>query len=206
MKFYPIKTPKIAQKLFPSYRWCFHPVKKEIYLTFDDGPTPEITNFVLAQLKNHNAKATFFCIGKNVERHQKIYHKIINEGHSVGNHTFNHLNSFKTNKEIYIGDIKKASKQINSKLFRPPYGKLKPSHGRLLQNEGYEIIMWDVLSGDFDLSLNVQKCFENVLRNTEKGSIVVMHDSQKSKKKVMHLLPKILTHLAGQGYVFKAIV
>ena len=206
MKFYIIKTPTIVQRLFSSYRWRFSSVPKEIYLTFDDGPTLEVTNFVLEELKKHQAKATFFCIGKNVKKHQNIYHKIQEEGHSVGNHTFNHLNGLLTKNTRYIENIQQASAYIVSKLFRPPYGRLKSSQARLLQQEGYKIIMWDVLSGDFDRSISPEKCLENVLKNTTNGSIIVMHDSEKAKDKIYFALPRILDHFSQKGYLFKAIV
>ena len=206
MKFYTIKTPTIIQKFFYNYCWRFSFVPKEIYLTFDDGPTLEVTNFVLEELKKHQAKATFFCIGKNVKKHQNIYHKIQEEGHSVGNHTFNHLNGLLTKNTRYIENIQQASAYIVSKLFRPPYGRLKSSQARLLQQEGYKIIMWDVLSGDFDRSISPEKCLENVLKNTTNGSIIVMHDSEKAKDKIYFALPRILDHFSQKGYLFKAIV
>ena len=206
MKFYTIKTPTIIPKYFSNYRWRFSSVPKEIYLTFDDGPTLEVTNFVLEELKKHQAKATFFCIGKNVKKHQNIYHKIQEEGHSVGNHTFNHLNGLLTKNTRYIENIQQASAYIVSKLFRPPYGRLKSSQARLLQQEGYKIIMWDVLSGDFDRSISPEKCLENVLKKTTNGSIIVMHDSEKSKDKIYFALPRILDHFSQKGYLFKAIV
>ena len=206
MKFYTIKTPTIIQKFFSNYRWRFSSVPKEIYLTFDDGPSLEVTNFVLKELKKHQAKATFFCVGKNVKKHQNIYHKIQEEGHSVGNHTFNHLNGLLTKNTRYIENIQQASAYIVSKLFRPPYGRLKSSQARLLQQEGYKIIMWDVLSGDFDRSISPEKCLDNVLKKTTNGSIIVMHDSEKSKDKIYFALPRILDHFSQKGYLFKAII
>jgi peptidoglycan/xylan/chitin deacetylase (PgdA/CDA1 family) len=206
MKFYTIKTPTVIQKLFSNYRWRFSSVPKEIYLTFDDGPTLEVTNFVLEELKKHQAKATFFCIGKNVKKHQNIYHKIQEEGHSLGNHTYNHLNGLLTKNTRYIENTQQASAYIVSKLFRPPYGRLKSSQARLLQQEGYKIIMWDVLSGDFDRSISPEKCLENVLKNATNGSIIVMHDSEKAKDKIYFALPRILDHFSQKGYLFKAIV
>lgn len=205
MKFYTIKTPSIVQRFFPRYTWRFSSSKKEIYLTFDDGPTSEITSFILSELKNHNAKATFFCIGKNVKNHPSTYQQIIQDGHSVGNHTFHHLKGTKSKNKTYLDDIKHASAHIHSPLFRPPYGKIKSSQGKLLKQSGYQIIMWDVLSGDFDRSISPEKCLKNVLKNTKNGSIIVMHDSEKAKEKIYYALPKMLDYFTEKGFILKAI-
>ena len=205
MKFYTTKTPKIIQKFFPNYFWRFYSSAKDIYLTFDDGPTPEITTFVLDELQKHKAKATFFCIGENVKKCPKILERIKKEGHSIGNHTFNHLNGFKTNNTDYIENIQQAAKLIESNLFRPPYGRLKTSQARSIIRAGYKVVMWDVLSADFDTTITPEKCLKNVLSKTSNGSIVVMHDSIKAKDKIFYALPKILNYYTERGYVFKSI-
>lgn len=205
MKFYPIKTPSIIQRFFSNYTWRFSSSKKEIYLTFDDGPTPEVTDFILTELKKHNAKATFFCIGKNVKCHQSIYQEILRDGHAIGNHTFLHLKGTRTKNATYLDDVKHASAHIHSQLFRPPYGKMKGSQAKALKKLGYQIVMWDVLSGDFDLSITPEECLKNVLNNTSNGSIIVMHDSLKAKEKIFYALPRILNHFTKKGIEFKAI-
>lgn len=205
MKLYTVKMPGIIRTLFPNYIWRFSSTSKEIYLTFDDGPTPEVTEFVLDQLQKFNAKATFFCIGKNVKCHHHLYERILEEGHAVGNHTFNHLKGMKTKNSEYLENVAHARAHIHSKLFRPPYGKLKSSQGKALMKDGYKIIMWDVLSADFDTRVSPEKCLQNVLRHTKSGSIVVMHDSVKAKEKVYYSLPKILAHFTEKGFQFKAI-
>ena len=205
MKFYTTKTPKIIQKFFPNYFWRFYSLAKDIYLTFDDGPTPEITTFVLDELQKYKAKATFFCIGKNVKKYPAILERIKKEGHSIGNHTFNHLNGFKTNNTDYIENIQQAAKLIESNLFRPPYGRLKTSQARSIIRAGYKVVMWDVLSADFDTTITPEKCLKNVLSKTSSGSIVVMHDSIKAKDKIFYALPKILNYYTERGYVFKSI-
>ncbi|MCF6351074.1 MAG: polysaccharide deacetylase family protein [Flavobacteriaceae bacterium] len=225
MNFYLVKTPKIVSTLYKNYLWKINTNKKEIYLTFDDGPTPVVTEFVLETLKKHHAKATFFCVGKNIEKHPKLFNKIIEEGHAVGNHTFKHLNGWKTNVKSYTQNVEKAQKTIDDyknpqtylisetlpqkfklqTLFRPPYGKIKKSQAKQLINKGYKIIMWSVLSGDFDVNIHAKTCLDNVVKNTEKGSIIVFHDSEKAYEKLKKTLPKIITHFLKLGYDFKAI-
>lgn len=200
-------------RLFSKYIWRFSLEKKEIYLTFDDGPTPEITNFVLDELQKYEAKATFFCIGKNIKNEPEIFKRIIAEKHAVGNHTQNHLNGWKTSKKEYVENCLECESEISNaiqkcqkqQLFRPPYGKLKKKQAKKILKKGYNIIMWSVLSADFDTSITKEECLENVLQNTTNGSIVVFHDSVKASKKLRYVLPKVLTQFTQQGFVFKAI-
>lgn len=211
MKPYLVKTPNIIKFFLKNWVWSFSKKEKIIYLTFDDGPTPEITEWTLNQLKKHNAKATFFCIGKNVIEHPTIYRKIIESKHSIGNHTNNHLNGIKTETASYLDNIKLAENTLNnnnntpSKLFRPPYGKLSLSLAKKIREKGYKIIMWDVLSADFDTSITKKKCLENVIRNCENGSVVVFHDSIKASKNLQFVLPKLLEYYADKGFEFKKI-
>ena len=201
---YSVRPPYLIQKIYKHLTWNIPTNDKIIYLTFDDGPTPEVTPWVLDTLKKFNAKATFFCIGKNVKKHPEIFKQIIEDDHAVGNHTFNHLNGWKTKKEDYLNDIEKCAALIDSKLFRPPYGKLRPSHYSLLTTH-YFLIMWDVLSGDFDKNTNRETCLKNVTANTKKGSIVVFHDSIKAKENLYYALPELLEYFTTKGFKFKAI-
>ena len=200
-------------RFFSKYTWCFSRDVKEIYLTFDDGPTPEVTQFVLDELKKYNAKATFFCIGKNILNHPDVFKKIQNLKHTVGNHTHNHLNGWATKNKDYIDNFlqcehiisKTLDKSTKPKLFRPPYGKIKKSQAKLILKKGYRIIMWDVLSADFDVATSKEQCLRNVLNNTKNGSIIVFHDSVKASEKLKFVLPKVLKELFDIGFVFKAI-
>ncbi|WP_298508507.1 polysaccharide deacetylase family protein [uncultured Kordia sp.] len=215
MRFYTAKTPKLVKWLFPSLVWEFSVSKKQLFLTFDDGPIPEVTPWVLEQLAQYNAKATFFCIGDNVLKHPTIFKQLIKEGHAIGNHTQHHTNGWKTSKASYIADTIHAKNTIEdttgtttettSLLFRPPYGKLTPQLSIRLKKLGYTIIMWDVLSGDFDKSLSPEKCLKNVLENAETGSIIVFHDSLKAFEKLKYTLPKVLKHFHELGYTFERI-
>ena len=180
--------------------------EKKIYLTFDDGPHPVATSFVLEELKKYNAKATFFCIGKNVADYPFIYEQIIDEGHRVGNHTYNHLNGWKTNDEEYINNVVLAKKLIDSNLFRPPYGRATKFQLKLLINQyALHPIMWTVLSGDFDSKLSKENCLLNVLKKSREGSIVVFHDSEKAYEKIQYVLPRVLSHFSERGYQFETI-
>lgn len=178
--------------------------EKVIYLSFDDGPHPEITPFVLDLLKQYHARASFFCIGHNVERYPQVYEQIIAEGHSVGNHTYDHKNGFRVKDQEYLKDVQKAEKWIQSDLFRPPYGRLRSKQARKLNN--YRIVMWDVLSGDFDPSLKKEKCLEMVKAKTGPGSILVFHDSEKAREKLEFVLPAMLSFFKQRGFRFENIL
>lgn len=199
------KTPIILRLLFGKLLWKIKTKEKAIYLTFDDGPTPEITPWVLSVLDAFDAKATFFCIGKNVVQHPEIFQTTQKAGHAVGNHTHNHLNGWKTASKSYFENTTEAAKHIDSMLFRPPYGKIKPKEIRLLKKAGYTLVMWDVVSADFDQKLSPETCFQNLIRHTKPGSIVVFHDSQKAYENLKVILPRMLTYFTEEGYVFKSI-
>lgn len=208
---YAVNPPYLLRKFYSQLIWNFSAKKKCVYLTFDDGPIPEITPFVLAQLKQFNAKATFFCIGQNVEKHPELFQRIKSEGHAVANHTFNHLDGWKTKNEVYLENVKLADKLIESKFFRPPYGRIKKSQIKFLTSSiartqtPYKIIMWDVLSYDFDIKTSPQKCLANVTDYAKEGSIIVFHDSLKAKNNLEYSLPKTLKHFSDKGFAFDAI-
>lgn len=204
---YFVKTPLWLQWLYKSCIWKIKTDEKKIYLSFDDGPHPSITAFVLDQLKTYNAKATFFCIGENVTKYPEMYKRIIDEGHSVGNHTFNHLNGWKTDDEAYLNNIFEAKKYIDSDWFRPPYGRITRFQLSQLKLPRYKLkaIMWTVLSGDFDSKISNQTCINNVILNAGKGDIVVFHDSEKAYERLSHALPEVLKYFSQKGFSFEKI-
>ena len=208
MKYF-VKTPWWLKRIYPNRVWHIDTDEKIIYLSFDDGPHPVATPFVLDELKRYNAKATFFCIGKNVVSFPAIYKRILDEGHRVGNHTQHHLNGWKTNTATYLADVAEASNHISSPLFRPPYGRIRAAQvkgiKKSLQNESAKIIMWDVLSGDFDESLSKENCLQNVIRKTKPGSIIVFHDSEKAFPLLAYSLPLFLRAFAEKGFVFNSL-
>lgn len=214
MNWYWIKTNRVIKRVFSNYVWNIPTIEKKIYLTFDDGPTPEITSWVLSQLEKFNAKATFFCIGNNIEKLPDVFNAILQNGHAVGNHTFNHYNGWKTKTVAYIENVEQCETQFQkseiynrqSKLFRPPYGKIKKSQANQLLASGYKIIMWDVLSADFDAAITTQKCLDNVLKNIQPGSIIIFHDSVKAFKNLEYTLPKTLLYLKQNDYKCEVIV
>lgn len=198
--------PGIIRKLRSDYIWKIPTDEKVLYLTFDDGPNITVTPFVLDELRKYNAKATFFCIGKNVEQQPELYQRILNEGHVCGNHSHNHLNGYKTGVKPYVENVEKAAQVIDTFLYRPPYGRIKRLQAKMLQkNLGYNIIMWHILSGDFDTEISGEKCLMNVLKNAVSGSVIVFHDSDKAFVRLQYALPKVLKHFHEQGYRFQAI-
>ena len=210
---------------YPDFIWRIPTKKKEIFLTFDDGPIPEITEFVLEELNKYQAKATFFCIGGNIEKYPDVFQQVVNQQHTVGNHTFNHLKGWDTEDDIYAENFKKCKNiivergakfdvidanndnqesNINRRLFRPPFGRIKRSQAKEIL-KSHEIVMWDVLTGDYDQNLLKEQILSKTLKHTEQGSIVLFHDSIKASKNMMHTLPRVLAHFSEQGYSFKSI-
>ncbi|MFL5740453.1 MAG: polysaccharide deacetylase family protein [Flavisolibacter sp.] len=201
---YFIKTPWLVKQIFSSYIWSLPAKDGAVYLSFDDGPHPLITPWVLDELKKFGALATFFCIGNNVVQYPEVYERILDEGHAVGNHTFHHLNGWKTPVKKYLEDVSRASQIIDSNLFRPPYGRIKNEQARQISsaigNADAKIIMWDVLSADFDSAYSPQQCYAHVEENVTAGSIVVFHDSEKAFENLKMVLPRTLQFLKASGY------
>lgn len=202
------KAPFWIKNFFTSYTWQKNRASKNIYLTFDDGPIPGVTDFVLEQLLAYNAKATFFCVGDNIVKYPEVFKNIIAGGHRIGNHTFNHLNGWKSADSHYYNNILKCQETLEKytdnqalNLFRPPYGKIKRSQLKMLK-ENFEIIMWDVLSGDFDKNIDPDQCLWKTIKATENGSIVIFHDSLKAEENIRYALPRYLSHFFDAGYKF----
>lgn len=210
---YWVKTNAFIRWLFPKYIWN-KPKKNAVYLTFDDGPHPVYTPWVLEQLKIHNAKATFFCIGDNICNYPAVFAQIVREGHRIGNHTQHHLNGWNTPTENYLVDALQCEntlknhinkKDFEKKLFRPPYGKIKGKQAQKLQQHGYEIVMWDIISGDFDSTISKEKCSNNVLKNLQDGSIVVFHDSEKAATNMQYALLKTLAYCKNKSLQLQSL-
>ena len=198
--FTPVRPPYLLRRYYKDFTWNLPGEGRKVYLTFDDGPVPEVTDFVLDTLSRFNMKATFFCIGNNVKLHPDIFNRIRESGHRIGNHTFLHKNGWLTNKADYINDVAEAAQFISSDLFRPPYGRIKKSQAEYLLKQ-YKIIMWDVLSCDYDQSVSPQKCLHNVTSHTRPGSIIVFHDSSKAFRNVKEVLPQYLEFLLKNDFV-----
>lgn len=204
---YLVKTPFWLRLCYRSLIWR-KPVKSNrIFLTFDDGPIPIVTPFVLKTLKEYGAKATFFCIGDNIKKHPEVFSQLQEDGHLIGNHTFNHLQGWKTPDEDYVSNMLKCHKLINSEYFRPPHGRIRYSQIKKLRAifPELKIVMWDVLSGDFDVNLDPQRCLENVIKHTAPGSIIVFHDSLKAFDRLQHTLPRALSYWRDKGYQMETL-
>ncbi len=211
MNFILPKTPWLLKRSFQKFHWEVPTSERKLYLTFDDGPTPEITQETLEILEAHNAKATFFCIGNNVEKHPDTLQKVAAKGHAIGNHTHNHLNGWKTDNKLYVDNTLQAEDQLAAfsvnpdRLFRPPYGKISPKQGKLLRSKGYQIVMWDVVTIDWLPETSPEQCLQYVLEYAKAGSIVVFHDSVKASKNMLYALPRVLDHFSEKGYTFEKI-
>ncbi|KGO86461.1 polysaccharide deacetylase [Flavobacterium rivuli WB 3.3-2 = DSM 21788] len=211
MKLYWVKTHKLIKKLFRGFVWDIPGRIKTVYLTFDDGPIPEATPWVLDVLREHNIKATFFCIGDNIQKHPDTFRQVIADGHTIGNHTFNHFNGWNTDNETYVANFEKCEKAIEerysgtAKLFRPPYGKIKNAQAKVVRLRGYRIIMWDVLSADFDQSITPEQCLQNVTNNVSNGSVIIFHDSIKASANLRYALPEAIKYLKKNNYEFGVI-
>jgi peptidoglycan-N-acetylglucosamine deacetylase len=202
---YLVKPPRIVNLLTKNNLvWKIPTDEKRIFLTFDDGPIPELTPWVLDVLQEYKAKATFFCVGDNVQKNPDIFNRIVREKHTVGNHTFNHLNGWKNKLDDYVDNIEEFQKYLETDLFRPPYGKIKPKQIKKLK-EDYSIIYWTVLSGDFDENLKPEKCLHRIKKKTKAGSIIVFHDNMKAYPRIKYALPKYLEHFSQLGYSFDAL-
>jgi len=199
-----VRPPSLLTRALHRMTWDLHGENREVYLTFDDGPTPVVTPWVLEQLDKAGAKATFFCLGRNVDKHPELYTQILSEGHSVGNHSYSHLKGFRSSIKRYMDDINLASGMIDSKLFRPPYGRIFPGQVKAVL-EQYDIIMWDVLSIDYNSGLGGERVLRNVTRNVKPGSIIVFHDSDKAADNLYYALPRTLEFLKEEGYNMKQI-
>ena len=204
---YFVRTPGWLKKLYPGCVWDVEPKEKTLYLSFDDGPHPTITPYILNLLKKYNAQAIFFCIGQNIEKFPEVYRQIIEEGHLTGNHTQHHFNGWKTNDETYIRDITDARDKIGSNFFRPPYGRIKRSQMRLLKEKypAIKVIMWNILAGDWDENLNPEKCFKQIKARISDGDIIVFHDTDKAFERLEYALPRVLEFFSEKGYRFKKI-
>ena len=198
------KTPNIVKALYAQLIWEIPNEENKIYLTFDDGPTPQVTNWVMDLLAKNSIRATFFCVGKNVEQHPDIFNQLKDQGHKIGNHSYSHISGWKSNNEFYFDDVEKCQQLVKSNLFRPPYGRITRSQANTLKSN-YQLMMWNVLSGDYSNKITPEKCLANVTENTKSGSIIVFHDSVKAKKNLAYALPKSIDFLLGKGFKFDTL-
>lgn len=201
---YLINTPRVIKRCLPQLIWEMPSGENILYLTFDDGPHPEITRQTLQILKEFQATSTFFCVGENAQKHPEIIEEILVNNHAVGSHTFHHLNGWRTKTDDYLQDVFLAADLLNTSLFRPPYGRLRPSQIKSITPR-LKIIMWSVLSGDFDQRISPQECFDNCVRHARDGSIIVFHDSEKAAKRMLYTLPRLLEFFTAKGFSFRPL-
>lgn len=194
-----VRITHLAKRIYPELTWSLPGNDKQVYLTFDDGPTPGVTNWVMDLLNEYQVKATFFCLGKNVRQYPELYHRILSEGHAVGNHTYDHKKGWNTSNYDYLKNVLKCAKYVDSNLFRPPYGRIKKAQIKSIKKQ-YNIIMWDVLSEDYRVSITAEACLKNVVDQTKEGSIIVFHDSKKASNILKQVLPKTLEYLSEKGF------
>ncbi len=197
--------PGWVQKVLPGLIWHKPATAKTIYLTFDDGPTPEITQWILDTLEAYEAKATFFCVGANAESYPRLLNQMVEAGHRLGNHTYHHLDAWRVTPSHYVNNVQEAHPFIQSALFRPPYGKITPSLARKLKQKGFKVVMWDILTYDFDNKLNTDKALRKILQKTRSGSIVVFHDHLKALPQLKEMLPAYLNQMRENGYQFSPL-
>jgi len=201
---YLVKTPALLKPLAKDLLWHVPTTSNELYLTFDDGPTPGVTEKALNLLERFQARATFFCLGKNVVENPTLYARVIEAGHAIGNHSFDHPDGWKTGQLAYLRNVIRASQVIESRLFRPPYGRITPAQVSALKKH-YRLVMWDVLSADFDVSKTPQQCLQHVIQHAIAGSIVVFHDSVKAERNMLYALEGTLEHFSARGYILRAL-
>ncbi|TDS12401.1 polysaccharide deacetylase family protein [Sphingobacterium paludis] len=201
---YFVNAPFFLRWFYPQVTFNRSRKEKKIYLTFDDGPIPEVTPFILDTLKKHNIKATFFCVGENIIKHRDIFERLLAEGHAIGNHTHNHLKGWETEEEHYLRNVEQCQQLTKASLFRPPYARAKKSQLKQLYPK-FEVVFWDVLSGDFDQTLPPEKCYQNVVRHSKNGSIIVFHDNLKAIPRVTYALPRVIEYLLKKGFSFEKL-
>jgi peptidoglycan/xylan/chitin deacetylase (PgdA/CDA1 family) len=196
-----VRPPLLFRNIVPGALWRMNKTEKKIYLTFDDGPVPGVTPEALSVLRKFNVKATFFCVGNNAQKYPEIFKQILEEGHSVGNHTFAHLNGWETTTVNYLKSVEECAEVFSSNLFRPPYGKMRPSQRKAIQRK-FRIVLWDVLTYDFDREWSGEDCLQTALNYSRNGSIVVFHDSEKAKERMLYALPKFIEEMKEKGFEF----
>ena len=199
-----IQPNKLLRKFYSKAIWRVQSKQKDVYLTFDDGPVPGLTEWILDELNTYKAKATFFCVGQNIEKNPRLFDRIMSEGHTVANHTYQHLKGFHSNTQEYLQNVDACEKLTKSLLFRPPYGRMRKSQYKSLLQKNYKIILWDVISYDYE-KISPEECFAIVKQKTKPGSIVLFHDNVKAEKNVSYALRNTLIYFSKQGYSFKAL-